>query len=416
MSLKDFLTPSYDESDNLRSSTEQNRASAANMLSAANLNNSQANRINTLLPGEMRKQGLEEVGMGLENEGKGITNDGNRIINILNQKKTAEQEKRNSLLDVELRYADQNAQADLALKEEEKRLRQAQIKQAAAITADQYSQMDMRKRQEAGYIYPRVHATMSRAAELMKAKDLQGANTLYQTMLQSLPPWFQEYEGKSGMALIGDSIDAEDSLDTVETFRDYAGMLISPDSQMGIMQKTDAEQSGMDRRQRIAADATVDAAIAKAGGNGTKQTKDQLKIQKDAGDLIATELISGIVRGKYSNGNYTDRNNRPVEPVVAAGMNMLKNLGTQVKAKNPNMDVTTFMTKDFTTANLSNTGPNLKGVVVPSNPQLQEQFVGMMESILASQNIPPAEAYKKTMAAFLQGYGKKRFGEAYNEE
>lgn len=409
--------PSFDDSREQRANIAQSEASAANLYSAANLNNSQANRINALLPGEMRQQGLEAEGQQLQNEGIGITNEGNKIINILNQKKAVEQDKRNSILDVELKYADQNAKLDMQVKQEEIRLRRAQISQAAAITRNQLAQMDTTRRQEAGYIYPRVHATMSRVYDLMESGDIPGANKLYQVMLQSLPEWFQQYEGKGGVALIGDTIDQEDSLDTVRDFRDYTGMLVSPDSQMGQLQKQDAADEAAMARQKVAAQATVDSAIARATGSIRKDAKTELDIQKKAEDIVAERLTSSILQGKYSGGNYTNRAGRPVEPVVASGMNMIKDKAVQIKTYNPNIPVEERMSTDFTTGDLDGPGlNNLSGVVLPNYPKMQVKFQEIFSQILEQQNIPAEDAYKKTMSIFLQQYTKSRFPEYTDEQ
>lgn len=391
MSIKDLLIPNYlndleqqdAETDNIRANTRQQD-------SATMLNIIQGNRINSLLPGEIEGQALDNVGKGKDNYMKDVQAEGQSIINNINNLKVDAQRHENEKLRVEAEAADTN----MKLQQEGKRAETLQIKantaQMAAATKNTLSTMDINKRK--AYMeeyYPKTAGAVDLINRLAQAGDMPGANKIYHQLLKTLPPDFLQFEGKNGVELLGPEIDPQD-LKTLDIFSSYLKQMVPADSQIGQLEQ-----------QKLANQGAIDTANARNAGQTEEDVlinnKRKLDAEKVAGQIVEEPLMSGLLGAGKTKSAIVGKDGKTIKPVIAKPYQKLKQVATQQKLQGN--DITQGITRAFKIDKVEGIGninnETLKDVIVPRMPELKQVFDNSLKEALKGQSIVSAEDMEK---------------------
>ncbi len=412
MALKDLLIPTYlNDVVQQDAETEQTQASTLNALSAARLNTVQSNRIEQMLPGELAKQGLEITGMGLDNTSKQIGNEtalvqqeGFGLDNIMKQEQINQQIRVGKKSEIELKYAEENEQLKIEEQKAAIRLKNAQIAEAAQATKKSLLEMGGEYQKQAGVIYPKVAKTMEIATRLFESGDVEGANRLYGSMLQTLPPWFREGEGFVGKDLLGDTLDPKDDVQLMKDFATYAQMMASPDTLMGQMTRDQANNAAELAKTR-AAQAPTQQEQAEVDQKNRKEEREAYK-------FMAPRVASSIVGSEYKKSQLMNDNGDIIQPHVAEPFDRITALAAKQSVKGN--DITAGLAKQFKMGSIpiKGLGNDLDDVIVPAPRREHRGTMTAEQSMQADieariakdQNLTAEQAYVDIMRERVSQY------------
>lgn len=390
MAIKDLLIPNYlNELDQQKADIRKTDAETGQARSAERVNNVQADRILQLLPGEVEGQALDNRNKKLDYTSQELLNENQSILNNINKLKIAEQESTNKKAQVEAQYAEQKTLLEIEDTRIATQAKKAQIAQAAAATKASLAQL---KREDQEFylktIYPKAASTMALVKKRMDAGDLAGANSVYQSALKTFPPEFLQFEGKSGMDLIGPSIEEKDA-QIVGDFAEYLTMMSPADSMQG--------KTTLQSQQNAAA---LDREKVKNQGDSSDALVDQnrrLDAEVKANSLVEEPLLQGLLGGRKSKKALVDEDGKTIKPLIAAPYNSLKQFAAQKKLKGE--DFTGTISEAFTIGTAKGTGEYMDGslddVIVPRSPALKKIFDKAITKALEGQSVVSSEDMEK---------------------
>jgi hypothetical protein len=257
---------------------------------------------------------------------------------------------------------------------------------------------------QAGMIYPKVAQVMGNVTRLVEAGDLAGANSLYGSMLQTLPTWFLESEGYTGKNLLGDTIDEKDSVQTLKDFADYATILSSPESLGGQMTRDAANNQAEINKARIAATPTQQ--------EQAEVEQKNRKEEREAYKFMAPRVASSIVGSEYKKSQLMNDNGDIIQPHVAEPFDRITALAAKQSVKGN--DITAGLAKQFKMGSIpiKGLGNDLDDVIVPAPRREHRGTMTAEQSMQADieariakdQNITAEQAYVDIMRERVSQY------------